>query len=719
MTTKNTKYLLITEAAIDLMLVRFLFDDDNGLPKIEAENGLRTLKLSDQVQGYAAITEPTTSYSALISIEALNFVIESSKEFYWLDLYGRINRIVKALANPPIHLPRSWSEFHYKNRVSFFALPHGCSSSRWIADIDGQHHCVRFSHATTTEAQTDLINCELEPWPVVWDEFETWRCEQVDGHSACRDRDSFAEEVDLKVIGSSSIIQHRTFEQWLNLLTDNQKQIIDASLDKSIRIIGPAGSGKTLALCLRAFKAANDLSVVSSAKKLLIITHTWAMAERIDGTLTALFAGQVPESVTVLPLLYLLQLYGPQISKHTISVLGDDSKTGRVASLEIIQELIPKHEIVETEGWVKGVSDWIREALLSSFGSHQRNELVLNLYEEMTGVLSAEGIGIDDESRLQQYLSSPREDWMPPFSTIADRRFVLKIYTKFLSTLSDRGAVTTDQLIQDSIRMLETFTWRMRREAEGYDFIFVDELQLFGPQERLAIELLARNHSGGTFTTAEDPSQGVFSAVNARAFTKGIDTSVFLESTHRFDPPVFKLIEYIYHRFPLNTIPLRVSGSETEEHFVPVYYMCDNDGDAVTLTVKRVSEIMTTAGADERICVVSLGDIEEEIYSLMENMRIPVVQLKGYDDVEKLSYRRKSVVVSPWQFIGGTQFTHVIVVTAGTNNPKTSFDKLRELTSIYVACSRAVKHLELVCGPRVPTIISEASDQGLLKELHD
>ena len=88
---------------------------------------------------------------------------------------------------------------------------------------------------------------------------------------------------------------------------------------------------------------------------------------------------------------------------------------------------------------------------------------------------------------------------MPPFTTIADRAFVISIYRGFIENLIDRSAITTDQFVLDSIRVLETFTWRMRKETEGYDYIFVDELQLFDPQERSALELLGRSRRGVPF----------------------------------------------------------------------------------------------------------------------------------------------------------------------------------------------------------------------------
>lgn len=65
---------------------------------------------------------------------------------FWLMIpaYRRIARVVKGLKSPPVHLPRQWSEYHYKNFLAFFALPKGNSSHKWVAEIDGDKNGVKF-----------------------------------------------------------------------------------------------------------------------------------------------------------------------------------------------------------------------------------------------------------------------------------------------------------------------------------------------------------------------------------------------------------------------------------------------------------------------------------------------------------------------------------------------------------------------------------------------
>lgn len=710
------EYLLLTEAALDQLLLHRQFDDE-AMPIAQEGKGLFAREVAQNTLAIVGTSESTSPYSALVSVAAIERLIKEGRESSSFDLYSRIARVVKALASPPIHLPRQWSEFHHKNQLTFFALPRDNGAFRWLVDVSGEHRCARFQSVTTGDAQRDLYGYMPPAWPTVWTSLEQT---VVEGRKVAKPQQqagTIVDQVDLSAIGSASVVQGRTYEQWAELLTDDQRSVLEQRPENWIRMIGPAGSGKTLTLCLRVMRLARDELTIAQNKRILIVTHSWAMAERIDGVLMSLNGGTVPASITVLPLLYLLQLHTAQIGRSATKVIGDDSQSGYLATIEIIHEILPTSDTAQTIGLLQDVSSWILEALTAPSESLRRRDLVLNLYEEFTGVLAAGGVSIDDSESLQRYMSGPREDWMPPFPQLADRRFALETYKRFLRLLADRGAITTDQLVLDSIRVLETFSWRMRRESDGFDYIFVDELQLFDAQERSAIELLGRSSTGIPFTTAEDPSQGVFSALNARRPRVSLDQSVYLDCVHRFDPKIFSFIKFIYQRFPLNSIPLRIDTKKVEVAQAPCLYLTESDEDALDWVARRIQEILSqTAARADRTCVATLGDIEDALAEKLNAIKVPIVQLRSFDDVEQLSYRKKSVVLAPWQFIGGTQFSNVVVVVAGMQVPNTAFARLRELTAIYLACSRAAVSLDIVCGLYIPQVLQDAVDAKLLDE---
>ncbi len=698
-------YILITESALDAALASGGFNESSMLPS--NNQNVHAFKVIDSIVGYRTASEPDSPLLALIGIEWLQIL--QSERGTPSEVYRRIARVIKGLDSPPIHLPRQWSEYHHKNMLAFFALPRDVSNLRWVAEIKSESRCVRFDFLTSTSAEVDLQSFLPQDWPLDFDracsDLLSREVDEVE-----KDRvNHIAQEFDLKTIGSNSVVEGRTYEEWLPLLSDNQRALLENDVDASIRIVGPAGSGKTLSLCMRALQVSRDAHVLGQGKRILVATHSWAMSERIDGVLTILNGGVSPIGITVFPLLSLLELHAGHIGLKKTSVIGDDSTDGRVKSFEIIAETLNKLDKAKHPG----VSEWIQSALNSAHDGRQMLDLTLNLYEEITGVLSASGVAPDDQDSIEKYLDAPREDWMPPFVSVADRGYVIAVYKSFIQNLIDRASITTDQFILDSIRRLETFTWRMRKETEGYDYIFIDELQLFDPQERTSLELLGRSKRGVPFVTAEDPAQGVFSSLNSRRANVD-NVPVYLEVVHRFNEQIFDFITFIYQQFPLNALSLRIHDTRGTGRAPPTIFTLPTDDQAIAKTAELVESIQASSTTDERVCVVTLGDVDRDISQRLESRKLKVTRLESFDDVERLAYSKRSVVVAPWQFIGGTQFTHVVVLSSGLLKPNSQFGRLREMVSVYLSCSRATESLNIICSGYIPSVISSAADEGLI-----
>jgi hypothetical protein len=468
---------------------------------------------------------------------------------------------------------------------------------------------------------------------------------------------------------------------------------------------------------MRAIRLARDISVTEARKKILVVTHSWAMAERITGILESLAGGQVPDSISVLPLLYVLEAHAGAVGQVAQSVLGEDSADGQRRVLDLIERILGEPAIQPSVTMQDKMSADIVRALASSEGTYARNELVIDLYEEIVGVLSPQGILPDETDRVAEYLVSERDDTMPPFSTKADREFCLRVFSRLLEKLIDLESITTDQLVLDCIRVFETFSWNVRRETDGYDFILIDELQLFDTQERMAVSLLSRAKPGMVFLSVEDPSQGLFSVVNDRTKALKNKEQIYLHETHRFRTGLFEFINFVYAQFPLNATPLRVAKADArarKPRLVQIY----EPEEVAALCVSRVREIAKSRDKDRRICIVCMSDIEEIIYSaLRDDSAISVVRLQGFDDVEMLSYQRRAAVLSSWQFIGGTQFSDVVLVCNGLNKPISAHAKLREKTAIYLGASRASSALDIVCDARIPDVLQKAArERFLVKE---
>lgn len=494
-------------------------------------------------------------------------------------------------------------------------------------------------------------------------------------------------------------------------LSKDQKRVLDVPTGENVRILGAAGSGKTVALCLRSIKEVR--ASPAQGLRILFATHSWAMAERVDGSLRAMNAGRVPAEIEIWPLLQVLKdlLRGDYVGQ--VGVLGDDSTEGRAFQLEIIQDLV----VATSPGDIKiSEQQGLNEAIQQDLEAANVRSLAENLYQEFNGVLLPNGIRPGDSKKIEKYINDSRSDDMPPFVSKGDRLFVLNIYKKFLEKLQEWGMVTNDQLVSDAIRVLETFSWDVKRQTSGFDVIYVDELQLFDAQERMALTLLARDPRRPVFVTAEDPSQGVFSTVSPAWRTGAVNsnkTPIELSTAHRFNQGILSFIKHLYLIFPLNTSALSIEAREgIPEGDAPIAYELNDSNEMSSILAKEVKRLHSKGG---RLAVITLSYDAKEISEKLQSTVSNVVLVDSLDDIERLSYQKRSVVVGNWGYLGGTQFENVIVVGKRLGAANTAFEKMKDLISLYVGCSRASSELVLLLSEGLPEAVTSAVGKGLLR----
>jgi Rad3-related DNA helicase len=77
------------------------------------------------------------------------------------------------------------------------------------------------------------------------------------------------------------------YERWTALLTDAQKEFVSTPLHAPHRIEGPAGTGKTISLILKAITALHGSEKQSTPYKALLVTHSEATRRTIEQVIEA------------------------------------------------------------------------------------------------------------------------------------------------------------------------------------------------------------------------------------------------------------------------------------------------------------------------------------------------------------------------------------------------------------------------------------------------
>lgn len=633
------------------------------------------------------------------------------------DIFIRLARALRATAQVPVRLPSSWSEYHAGAFISFFATPMNMGSLRWIAEIKSLRRSLFFYQIT----EGTKILLESFSAPQIREDGEVILDEIVStNHISQKTKTEYniVHRVDFKTLGSGAISGEKSFEIWMKNLTEEQEEAINLYCNQSIKIVGPAGSGKTLTLCLKAINDSRKLTAAGSQEKMIFITHSWAMAERIDETLRILDLNTA-QKIEVWPLLELLREVLGKSHIGTLDVLGSDSSDGKKEQFSILESILldfaRDSDNIKKIDSIHKVSESIKNLLKNiNRESSIYREFIENIYLEIIGGLASEGITPSNMTKVTKYLKGEdRSELLPPFNTPGDRFFIFEIYKKFISYLQDLSCITTDQLVSDAIAMMETFLWGAKRSIEGYKSIFVDELQYFNAQERFAITLLGSDAST-IFTTAEDPSQGIFSSIfpnwNKNSLTKTENLhAIELKESHRFSEKMIDFIKFIYSQFPLNSIPLSYRKEEQGQH-MPVLHTVGSPDDAITKAAEFAVKYHATLSSGKRVAIICIGesavnDIDKELKS------IPVTTICSLDDTEKLNYTRKSITLGEWRYLGGMQFTHVILLWPSGSIATSPFSAISELTALYIASSRASESLDIIMSGKIhPTL------EGAIKE---
>jgi hypothetical protein len=624
------------------------------------------------------------------------------------EVLGRMASFAERARTPgPLSLPRNWHQYKHNNLIAFFAVAkHDVNASRWIAEVSsGERADVVFWATTTTDHKATLAEFDRSDRVVApplngWTQAVAAAAE----HFAQARTDSTGIDVVLPSLEQSTT-RGRTYEQWMQEVRKEQRDFIEASTEKSIRLRGPAGSGKTLALTLKAIRSVLSARKTEADLRVLIVTHSWALAVEISDTIDSLGLG-VPHEIDVSPLLEIAKNISPQYVRDEsgFSLIGEDSFSGKQAQLNEIVDVLDNFVAGDWITYRASVSEGLR-ARLDSPSRIERQALAWDLLIEFGSVIGAAAIFPGAGSDLR-YFQLQRASWMLPLSSREDLRVIFELYTRYMKSLDDRSLVTSDQVLADFLSHLETHAWNRARRTRGYDLVFVDEFHLFSPLERQVLHYLTRDTSTYprvfmAFDLRQSPSEAFIglAADKTRSLWSSFsgddglgDIANFeLLTVHRFTPQILDLIKHVHYEFP--TLDL---GQNWDVDFSRVE-SARGDG-----PVPRLIAAASRAGEETDIYrsvqdVYSSGQIALAVVDtrqwprfsklasrISQSGKYKVLTISGRSDIEALAYRRYGLVVGPAEYLAGLQFKTVLVAGIPDLSPRTT-----PLSLLYLALSRA------------------------------
>ena len=221
----------------------------------------------------------------------------------------RMYQLGKLAERKNVRIPPAWGQHKYNNLVEFYACERDLSqvALRWIAEIQQPApHDVCYWLLTVGPQKT-----HLEEFSASEREYAaaiaSWPSAYTQAKAIFRENASSAElqgaDVDLPVSDFAGVTQNLSRIEWLSRLTSQQLDFISQSVPHAIKLRGPAGTGKTLTLELKALHEIDEARKHGDLRRILFVTHSWALADEVDTDIRALSESEPPDELTIMPLL--------------------------------------------------------------------------------------------------------------------------------------------------------------------------------------------------------------------------------------------------------------------------------------------------------------------------------------------------------------------------------------------------------------------------------
>lgn len=522
---------------------------------------------------------------------------------------------------------------------------------------------------------------------------------------------------------------YQGYDRWLAVLTNKQKSFVLSVLSAPHRIEGPAGTGKTISLVLKAIagrKAAQESGVDHRA---LFITHSEATRRTVQqlfesNDATGLATEQALRQRHSIQVTTLQQLCG-EILQREISAsefIDRDAMESKQMQVLYVNEALNAAFKEEYPTYKTLLSPVFRDFLDST----ERWKIAEMVQHEISVVIK----GRSDE-KLENYRQLPRLKYGLPVISDQDRGFVWMIFKRYQSQLQTSAQFDTDDIVLTAIGQLNTPIWRRRRANEGYDGIYIDETHLFNINELSLFHHLSRSTANFPIAYSVDRSQ----AIGDRDWSDDLfeetlspdddvrqhSSRTKIEGIFRCSPGIVNLAfavtssgATLFTNFddPLKSASSMFTAEEERKCAPPIASICTNDEEMISKGFARAEALSKEIGATRGdVALIAFSDelfSSTEAYATHHNKPVEILKERGDIEVVQRAEKSGRFIVSTPEYIGGLEFDAVVLIGVddGRVPPTRTLDTIDSsnfLTyaahnRLYVSITRARYRVEILAA---------------------
>jgi superfamily I DNA/RNA helicase len=524
-----------------------------------------------------------------------------------------------------------------------------------------------------------------------------------------------------------------SYEKWLrpdSPLTPMQRSLLESNviIQFPVRLIGPAGSGKSLLMQLLAVKRLKLASEQGQVMRLLYIVHNAAMGRSVADRFAVLGASSnlQPDSDQQLVVTTLADYALTTLKLSDAAVISRDAEQTKQFQLGLVRDAVQKV--------FKEKADIVRDTLFASaLTDAQALEIVTKLImAEISTAIKGHGF-VDDERRYVE--SELRLSRLHGVMKPEERRLAFAVFREYhYNTFEVLRVLDSDDLALSLLGTLRTPIWSLRRQESGFDHVFVDETQLFNDNERKILPFLTKGKAQHVpVVVALDQAQEIFGQTTAGLGALGISDirDESLENSQRCASTILDLAFFVIERtvdlfdvnfpqFKRTQETLRADRSPLTEK--PRIEQYQGDGSFARFIVKRVQELR--AQNVRQIAVVCHADLYWESIRAEMTARLPYARIL-VERGERLIQDQPVAVLTKPEYVGGQEFDAVICVGledgltpprfVENENVQFAVDQ-QALREMYLAFTRARYKLiiGLSKGSRPTEVVREAIARDLV-----
>ncbi|UUD65587.1 hypothetical protein D16iCDA_07985 [Pseudomonas seleniipraecipitans] len=645
-------------------------------------------------------------------------------------------------------IPPKWRPFHYKSLLVFQADRHirkdeGGKTNAGRIILEHTHNSVfAFQLDLNNSKKLSEVATPKELWKAALDGIPDALAEQVQ----IKQQRLAANEVELDDSLPNKTRETFTTEEWYERrLTIPQRKFVDHPLTNSVRLVGPAGTGKTLALIIKCINELKKSIQANQPIRALFLTNAYDTAQSVEELIESLepeigvelLASEHPSLVVTT--LYSLADLQMRYDLNGLTPVSIDGYEGKSFQADILNEVIEDYKIGNWIAYSSACSAPFVQYFDAPPDSMERRFFLWEVLNEFACVLDAEGVKSGSERR-SNYLTEKRKNWMMVLNSKEEREVLLNLYDSFRQRLREMKAIGSDQMITDFLNHLDSFRWEATREEEGFDIIFVDELHLFNRQERMIFRNLMRSgNSEPSVFMAYDAKQSPrdtflqLPSIEAKQLDLWKDAKlghvekIELVDVFRYTPQIAEALSRIDASFPGQNLdddwPQYTGISKTEDGPIPIICNMPSTNAVYRDVFPRARTKQRELGKTGRVAILCASNELFGKYLQYSAFKDNFVSITSREDASATIKSTRKFIFSMPEYVAGLQFDTVYLIDVNKDEvPEGAYAAAAQrkfVSQIYLGASRAERTLEIYSTQEhggISPVLSQAVLSGAIQQ---